>query len=173
MSKQAWGRVAYTAMSLLVAWHTMAMVLATAPESVITQAGRSLFQPYLTLFRLDNDWGFFAPNVPLGHQFRYVVEDAAGARLAFAPDEKLSRLSPAWIWFSDRHRTVAESPEDFADATALSLCQEHASLHPVAVTLLDVEQKVFLPADWLSGKHPLDPEFVNVNVVKTVRCPEP
>jgi hypothetical protein len=173
LSKQTRGRLAYAAMSLLVAWHTVAMVLASAPQSHTTLSGRWFFYPYLTLFRLDNNWGFFAPNVPRGHQFRYVIEDATGRRHTFIPDEKLSRLSPTWIWFNDRYITVIESPEDYADATAAALCREHASLHPVAVTLLDVEQEEFLPADRLSGKHPLDPEFVNVNVVKTVRCPGP
>ncbi len=38
----------YAAMSLLVAWHTLVMVVAVSPDSVITRAARALVQPYLT-----------------------------------------------------------------------------------------------------------------------------
>src|SRR5215472_18059786 len=57
-------RLIYLAMSGFVAWHTLAMVLAPAPDnSVIAQSLRGLMQPYLTLFSLDNLWDFFAPTV--------------------------------------------------------------------------------------------------------------
>ena len=43
-------RLIYLAMSAFVAWHTLAMVIAPAPDnSVIVQSLRGLFQPYLTL----------------------------------------------------------------------------------------------------------------------------
>ena len=88
-------RLTYGAMSLLVAWHTIAMVIAPAPDSDISEAARSLFHPYLTLFWLDNHWGFFAPDVRSGRQFRYVIEDATGKRHAFIPGEKLGGISQA------------------------------------------------------------------------------
>lgn len=54
-------RLVYSAMSLLVAWHTLAMVVAVSPDSVITGAARALVYPYVILLNLDNYWGFFAP----------------------------------------------------------------------------------------------------------------
>jgi hypothetical protein len=164
-------RLMYTAMSLLVVWHTLAMLLESAPDSAIARSARRLLQPYLTLFRLSNHWGFFAPNVELGNQLRYVVEGAAGGRHTFVPTEKLSRFSPASIWFRDRYRSVMGSIEIFGDSLAAQLCREHASLDPISITFLEVEQKDFSPTDWLAGKRPLDPEFVDVQTLKTVRCP--
>jgi hypothetical protein len=173
MSSRWRAPLAYAAMSLLVVWHTVAMVVAAAPESDITRAARPLFDPYLTLFRLDNQWGFFAPNVSTGSQFRYIVENADGNRQTFTPDERLSRFHPTSIWFRDRYVAVMERSETFGEAAAAALCQEHAALRPVSVTLLAVDQKAFGPADRLAGKHPLDPEFVNVVTLKTVRCSIP
>ena len=64
-------RLIFVAMSVFVVWHTIAMVLAPAPENSVTvQSLRVVFQPYLTLFKLDNPWDFFAPNVEKGAQFR-------------------------------------------------------------------------------------------------------
>jgi hypothetical protein len=171
-SKQVRERLAYTAMSLLVVWHTLAMVLQSAPNSALVRSGRLLFDPYLTLFRLDKQWGFFAPDVKVGGQLRYIVEDAAGKHHTFTPADELSRFHPTSIWFKDWYKAVMTSPERFGDAATALHCREHASLHPITITLLAIEQKGFWPEDRLSGKHPLDPEFVTVNTLKTVRCPD-
>jgi hypothetical protein len=163
--------LAYAAMSLLVVWHTLAMIIAVSPDSVLTQAVRPLFDPYLTLFNLDNYWGFFAPHVGMGYQFRYVVEDAAGQQHVFIPTDKLSRFNPNSIWLRDRYRDVIDSAEMYGDVTVAELCREHTALRPVAITLLEAEEKEFGPMDRRLGKDPLDPEFITVHTFRTIRCP--
>jgi hypothetical protein len=171
LASQQWReRLVYAAISLLLVWHTLAMVVASAPDSLMTRSVRPLLHPYLTLFRLDNHWGFFAPNVDPGVQFRYVIEDAGGKHHTFIPADKLSRFDPNSIWIRDRYRDVRESVDTFGDAAAAVLCREHASLHPVAITFLEVAQRDFSREDRLSGKHPLDPEFVDVHSLKTIQC---
>jgi hypothetical protein len=170
-SRPAWGVVAYTAMSLLLVWHTLAMMIASAPESDITAAARVLLNPYLTLFRLNNRWGFFSPAVDLGVQFRYVVEDAAGQRHTFVPADKLSRFHPTSIWFRDRYRAIMASFETHSEAAAAEFCREHAAQQPVSITFLEIEQKHFAAEDRLSGKRPLDPEFVSEHTLGTIKCP--
>ena len=53
------------------------------------------------------------------------------------------------------------------------LCRKHASLGPVSITFMTYEEGSFTPADQLSGKHPMDPEFITVETVKSVKCPAP
>ena len=171
LPKRMRDRLVILAMSVVVVWHSIAMVVATAPESAITRAARSLLQPYLTLFRLDNNWGFFAPEVPRGFQLRYVIEDAAGAKRTFIPEQSLSRLHPNTILIVDRYKEVMQSPDLLGDAFAETLCREHAALSPVSITLLAVDQKEFAPEDRLNGNHPLDPEFVEINTLRITRCP--
>jgi hypothetical protein len=146
-------------------------VVTAAPDSTITRTARTLFSPYLALFNLEVHWDFFAPAVGTTFQFRYVVEDAAGRQHLFTPSDKLSRFSPSWIWLMDRYRDVMQSVDTFGEYTVAELCREHAALHPVAVTLLAVDGKEFGPADRRAGKNPLDPEFVTVETLKTIRCP--
>jgi hypothetical protein len=165
------GGLLYAAMSLLVVWHTLAMLVTAAPDNVMTRAARTLFDPYLTLFNLHVYWGFFAPTVGTAYQFRYVVEDASGQQHLFIPIDKLSRFSPSWIWLGDRYRDVMDSVDTFGEVTVAELCREHAALHPVAITLLAVEGKEFTPEARRAGKGPLDPEFVTVETLKTIRCP--
>ena len=160
----------YAAMSLLVTWHTLVMVVAVSPDSMITRAARALVQPYLTLFNLDNDWKFFV-DVGLSYQFRYAVEDAAGRTHVFIPTDKLGRFDPNSIWLRDRYRDVMRSVHRYGDVTVAELCREHVALRPVAITLLAVEAKEFGPDDRRRGKNPLDPEFVTVHTLKTIRCP--
>jgi hypothetical protein len=68
LASQQWReRLVYAAMSLLLVWHTIAIVVASAPDSLMTRSVRPLLHPYVTLFRLDNHWGFFSPNVAARH----------------------------------------------------------------------------------------------------------
>ena len=114
------GPVAYVAMSLLIVWHVFAMVVGASSDISFADTPRSLLHAYLTLLRLDNHWGFFAPNVGTGTQFSYIVEDAAGARQTFVPAEKLSQFHPTSIWDRDRYKMVMDYPETYGDAAVTS-----------------------------------------------------
>ncbi|MGH6753788.1 MAG: hypothetical protein ACREDP_16650, partial [Bradyrhizobium sp.] len=153
-------RLAYVAMSVLVAWHTFAMIIAPAPDNSITVAARALAQPYLTFFGLQNPWEFFAPFVSPGYRFSYVIEDTSGEKHTFTPADRLNRFDPNSIWMRDRYTMIMTMPDLHGEAAGATLCLEHASLNPVNVTLLEIQQKDFSPEDMLSGKLPLDAEFV-------------
>ena len=165
------GRLTYAAMSAFLAWHTVAMVIAPAPD--VSEAVKTLrvpFQPYLSLFRLDNLWDFFAPDVGRGSQFRYIIEDTAGNHHPFKPTADLNWFHPTIFWFWSWFNAVVDNPEIYADSAAAYLCHKHASLHPVSVIMLAAEAGDFAPEDQLAGKHPTDPEFVTVTTVKRVEC---
>ena len=172
MISQLWReRLTYIAMSAFVAWHTLAMVIAPAPNvSAVETSLRSVFQPYLSLFRLDNQWDFFAPNPNRLAEFRYTIEDAAGNRHTFVPASELSWLRPEDIWFKSWHYAIFEAPEVHTEFAAALLCRKHAELHPVSITLLQALQEDFAPDDYLEGKRPLDPEFVTVTTLKRAQC---
>jgi hypothetical protein len=166
-------RLLYIALSAFLVWHTLAIVVAPAPNSsVIAASLRRVLQPYLTLLKLDNKWDFYAPNAGRGHQLRYVVEDAAGTRHALRPADDLSRIHPSEWWFRSLYDWVADSPEIYGDAAVAMLCRKHAALRPTAIVLTDLVQKDFWPDDQLRGKHPLDPEFVTVKELGRIACPE-
>jgi hypothetical protein len=173
MISNAWRkRLAYTAMSAFVVWHSLAMIVAPAPESVTVQGLRVLLQPYLTLLRLDNAWNFFAPTVGHMSQFRYVIEDEAGANFTFVQEEaEFSRLNPSYFWFRAWHDAIIDNPDDYADVAAARYCRKHASLHPVSITLLEIQEQDFTQADFLAGKQRWDLAFLAVNTIKHVKCP--
>ena len=170
--KQWGGCLTYAAMSLLVVWHTIAMVVAPSPDSAITQSARSVFEPYLTLFLLESTWSFYAPDMRVEPEFRYVVEDASGEHHTFVPAEKLSRFLPSDIWVKDWYIHVMDHPKTYAKAVSAYLCREHASLHPISITLSEIDQKEFWPSDQLSGKSPFDFEFLEKKTLATVPCPQ-
>lgn len=165
-------RLTYAAMSLLVIWHTLAMTVGPFPESDLTSSVRRLLGPYLTVFMLDNQWSFFAPDVGADGEFQYIVEDAAGRRQLFVPPRELNEARLTWVRDWKSYTSVMESPEIYADATGAFLCREHASLHPARITLLMIEPKNFWPADQLAGKQRFGPEFVDESTIKTVTCPD-
>ncbi|HMK70685.1 MAG TPA: hypothetical protein VK442_06915 [Xanthobacteraceae bacterium] len=165
-------RLTYAAMSLFVAWHTLAMVVAPATGTTDVMRGlRVVLQPYLDLFELDNDWDFFAPEVGKDSILRYVIKDAAGVEHSFDTDANLNWFQPSSIWFRAWYLAVVNSPDDFAEEFAALFCREHAELHPVAIAFFEVEEKDYGPLDRLRGKRPKDAEFVTVTEVKSFECP--
>jgi len=175
MILQQWRRrLTYAAMSLFVAWHTAATVIAPAPDmSAFIQALRVPLRPYLSLFRLDNMWDFYSPNVPRGSQFRYIIEDDRGNHHPFAPTEKLSWFHPSFFWFRSWFDAVMINPDTYADSAAAYLCRKHASLHPVSVIMLEAAGEDFTREDYLAGKNPMGSEFVTITTVKRVPCTGP
>lgn len=165
-------RLTYIAMSAFVTWHTLAMMIAPAPDhSPSAQSLRGLVQPYLSFFRLDNLWDFFAPNVNRLSDLHYVIEDAAGNKHTFAPGHDLKWYYPTSIWFKAWYYGIMEQPEYYADAAVAIFCRQHAALHPVAITLLEYQEGILTPEDHLAGKHALDDDFVHINTVKRAPCP--
>jgi len=166
-------RLTYLAMSLIVGWHSLAMIVAPTPDSsTMVQTLRFLLQPYLTLFRLDNRWNFFAP-VGKYMQFRYVVVDAAGKRHVFIPTEEASGTVARYVMWRElkySYEAFLEAPGTLAAAVGARLCRKHASLNPVSISLLQVQELAFSPQDYLQGHRPLDPEFVTVNTLADTKC---
>lgn len=163
-------RLGYTAVSLFLIWHCCAMIVAPAPTSDLWALAQRFQKPYLTLFRLNNSWSFFAPEVPWGTFLRYVVEDSGGASHSFDPINQLSGLSSSYIWYASWFDEVVNRPDLFAESAGKFFCRKHASLHPVSVTLVGIRQKRFLPKDQLAGRHPLDPAFLDQTMLKQVTC---
>jgi hypothetical protein len=166
-------RLTYLAISLVVGWHSFAIIVAPTPGgSTMVQTFRYLVQPYLSLFRLDNQWNFFVP-VGKHMQFRYVVQDAAGKRHVFIPVEEASESFPRYVmWreFKYLYEGVMEAPEVRGNAITALLCRKHASLNPVSISLLQVQELEFSPEDYRQGHRPLDPEFVTVNTLANIKC---
>ncbi len=174
MISNAWReRLTYAAMSVFVAWHSIALIVAPAPASSATQGLRVALQPYLSLLRLDNPWNFFAPYFGSMHtsQFRYVIEDKTGKELTFMPEAEFGRFDPGYFWFRGWYNAIIDNPEDYAGIAAALYCHKHASLNPASITLLEIQENDFTHTDLLVGKQRWDPEFVTGKTIKHVTCP--
>lgn len=165
-------RLAYAAMSVFVAWHSLAMAIAPAPDSDVTATLRIALQPYLTFFRLDNQWDFFAPTVGEGSRLRYDIQDRTGKTHIFLPATELSWLHPNFLWFRSWYYRIMDDPDRFGDDAAARLCRKHASLQPLAITFYEIEEEKFTREDYLAGKNRTDPEFFTVKMLRGIRCPD-
>jgi hypothetical protein len=167
-------RLTYVAMSLLLGWHTVAVLIAPAPDnSEAVQALKEIFDPYISLLRLDSGWGFFAPSIGRHNQFRYIVEDAAGTERTFIPtEEPAASLAHYVMWreFKYMYEGVMQEPEERGDAFGAMLCRRHAAIRPVSVTIVEIQEKDFWREHVLRGKHPMDPEYTEANPLKRVEC---
>ena len=166
-------RLVYVAMSAIVAWHTLAMVIAPAPDSDVTLLARTVLQPYLTFFRLDNQWDFFAPTVGEGSRLRYDIQDKTGKTHAFLPADELRWYHPNFLWFRSWYYRIIDDPDNYAEGAAAVLCRKHAALEPLAITFYEVQEERFTREDYLSGKQRMDQGFFSVAMLRGMRCPDP
>jgi hypothetical protein len=173
ISEKLRNRLAYLAMSVIVAWHTLAMVIAPAPDSEVTAMVRAVLQPYLTFFRLDNQWDFFAPIVGEGSRLRYDIQDKSGKMHAFLPADELRWYHPEFLWFRSWYYRIIDDPDNYADAAAAVLCRKHAALQPLAITFYEIQEEKFTREDYLSGKQRMDQGFFSVQMLRGMRCPDP
>ena len=171
-------RATYAAMSLFVAWQTIAMVVAPASSTSGPIKGlRIVLDPYLHILMLDNQWNFFAPDVgeegqdPLGVLLRYGIKDDTGTWHRFDPNDGSNWFHPSSIWFHGWYLAFLENPGDFGEEFAALFCREHAELHPVTIMFFEVDEQDYGPLDRLRGKQPLDPEFIKVLTVESFKCP--
>jgi hypothetical protein len=163
-------RLFYAAASIFVVLHTVTLLIGPMPDSVLKVALLGVLHPYAAPLRLTSTWDFYAPGIGFGTQFRYTVEDGAGQNHTFIPSANISWFDPKYWWSSEWYKTVVKYPEDYAEVAGTLLCHEHAALKPVAVTLIQVQQKGFSFTDQLDGKHPVDPEFFDEETVGRVQC---
>jgi len=163
----------YAAMSAIVAWHTLAMVVAPAPDSDVTALARVALQPYLTLFRLDNQWDFFAPTVGEGSRLRYDIQDKTGKTHAFLPADELRWYHPNFLWFRSWYYRIIDDPDNYAENAAAVLCRKHAALQPLAITFYEIQEEKFTREDYLAGKQRMDQGFFSVAMLRGMRCPDP
>ena len=166
-------RLSYVAMSAFVAWHTIAMVIAPAPDSDVTLLARVALQPYLTFLRLDNQWDFFAPTVGEGSRLRYDIQDRTGKTHAFLPADELHWYHPNFLWFRSWYYRIIDDPDNYAEDAAAVLCRKHAALQPLAITFYEIAEERFTREDYLSGKKRMDPGFFTVRMLRGIRCPAP
>jgi hypothetical protein len=171
ISKLGRSRLIYCLMSMLVTWHTAAMIIAPAPKSYATDALRGVFGPYLEFFGLDNRWDFYAPVVGYGRIFRVVVEDREGIHHEFTPIDDVSWYLPSYWWFSAWYEAIWRTPQAFKDAYVATVCEKYRSLHPVSVRLIGIQQNDFTPEDYFNGHQPLDADFVTQTELGEARCP--
>jgi len=168
-----WKRLTYLVMSLVVGWHSLALIIAPLPDnSAALRWVRSYMTPYLNLFRLDNKWSFFAPNVGRQLVFRYIVEDTEGKEHTFEPLNEPHWSFPKyamWRQFKYLYDSILGDPEAYVAVAAL-LCRQHAPLKPVAVSFVQVEELDFWAEHYRNGHRPLDPDFVKVTRLTNTSC---
>ena len=167
-------RVTYIAMSLVAGWHTIAIVTSPLPPgSGLVQFIRSLMQPYMRVFRVDNQWSFFAPKVGRGGEFRYVVEASDGKRHVIEPSEEPRQsISHYFMWreWKYLYDKVLDSPEERGYLIAGLLCKKHSTLNPVSISLLRVNELDFTAENYLEGYRHYHSRFIQLETLANINC---
>lgn len=86
-----WGAPAKIAVSLLLAWHLIGLLVwpLSVPQSMLGDALRPIYRPYLEAAYLTHGYKFFGPDPGPSHLIRYDVERSDGSHVkGVFPDRK-------------------------------------------------------------------------------------
>lgn len=89
--EKSWGAKAKIAVSLLLAWHLVGLLVwpLSVPQSILGDALRPIYRPYLEAAYLAHGYKFFGPDPGPSHLIRYDVERADGSHVkGVFPDRK-------------------------------------------------------------------------------------
>lgn len=163
----------YGVASIFIVWHLLAIFVGPAPGSYTMGKIYPKFLPYLNVFNLNNEWGFFAPDPHSGSLARYIVEDVQGKQHVFKLNEVIHRGDPAFLRRSSFYLTMMRKREPYLRAGLRHLCKRHTDLKPISVQLFVGHQIIVSRDDYLKGARPLDDHFMNVEFFEPFPCTAP
>ena len=167
-------KILYLIASVFLIWHTFALLIGPAPQSYIRDNLLGIYEPYLSVFRLNNAWAFYAPEPDLGGVLNYKVLDNDGNEHQFdIYHDYLDRWSASYFrynaffnnieWNSAEYRRYRKSYIQY-------LCRKHSNLSPKSIALIRIAQIPLSPEDYINGARPLDPDFTESRPSEPTRC---
>ena len=145
-----------TLLLLFSFWHLGAMVVAPMPDCYFKRLITPVYAPYLALFHIGSEWGFFAPDPGRGVEMSFLVTDVMGTEHHLAFSKNLTRSSGTYMRYISLHDNLfAQKPPYIADA-ASHVCRQYASLTPKSVQFEFGLAAIVLPDDYLAGARPMD-----------------
>jgi hypothetical protein len=161
----------FIAMSLFVAWHAFATLLAPAPASYLKAEILPLFQPYLRLLHLNSQWAFFSPDPSYGRTVRYTLIDADGAERPQSWVDAWPRGDAAYLRMTTLAAALTAENAALVESTARRLCRQHAADKPRAVRFELHQQLLVTPDAHLGGARPFHPQYVESSSLDSILCP--
>ena len=156
--------------SLFLLWHAAVLVIAPGPPSYLMGKVYPEIKPYLQLFNLGHEWGFFASDPAPGSMARYIVTTADGEQHIHKLIEAVPRNHPLYLRYASYYLSLARKYPRYVLGTADYLCDKHQELSPETITFFVGHQRAISRQDWLDGARPLDDGNMSLEYVAPVRC---
>lgn len=167
-------KILYFLASVFLLWHSLALIIGPAPQSYIRDNLYSIYEPYLSLFRLNNAWAFYAPEPDLGGVLNYKVITKDGNAHDFdIYADQLDKWSTSYFRYNAFFNNIElESDEylSYRQSYTQYLCRKHRALSPQSIVLIRVAQTPLSYEDYINGAQPLDPNFVQTYPSEPTRC---
>jgi hypothetical protein len=167
-------KLLYFFASVFLIWHSFALVIGPAPQSYMRDGLYNIFKPYLSLFRLNNAWAFYAPEPDLGGVLNYKVINKDGDAHEFdIYAEQLDKWSASYFRYNAFFNNIAWDSEEYRryrESYTQYLCRRHSELSPQSIVLVRITQTPLSYKDYVNGARPLDPDFALAQPDEPARC---
>ena len=160
----------FLAASIFLTYHTLAICLAPAPDSYLRRKVAPFFEPYLKIFHLNNNWGYFAPDPASGILMRYRIEDEDGKMHVFKLTENLKRSDPDFMRMTSLFNKMPGMSPAYLQGIASYLCGRNSAIKPVRLQFMEGHQVRLSPWAWFRGKRPMDDEYMRLKLREWRMC---
>jgi len=156
----------YVLMSLFIIWHVVGIaIVGPFDRSYMRDGLMKIYRPYLAFFHLNQSWPFYAPNPFPGSILNYQTTDASGVTRVYPLTQGREKFDHAYFRYTNFYAYLFSDPKytqkkGYDKSVARFLCNRHFKENIVSIEFVLLSQKPFSREDYLSGKRPLDPEFL-------------
>lgn len=159
-------RLGYALFSLFILWHVAAItIVGPFSKSYLRDGLMQVFGGYLSFFKLDRSWPFYAPNPAYGRIMRYETIDGDGKRALYPLTQARDKFDHAYFRYTNFYFYLFNNPQyskarGYDVSVARYLCGQHANDKTVAINFIVLNQKRLTYLDYQQGKRPQDPDFL-------------
>lgn len=162
-----------TLLLLFSVWHLGAIVVAPMPDCYFKRLVNPVYAPYLALFHIGSEWGFFAPDPGRGVDMSFLVTDSSGTEHRIEFSKRLVRSSGTYLRYTSLQDNLYNQQMPYIADAASHVCRQYASLTPKSVQFEFGLTAIVLPDDYLAGARPMDESVLQITRSDVFPCSTP
>lgn len=162
-------------LSIFIVWHALAIVfVGPFSYSHLRSSLMTYFHGYLTFFRLDHSWPFYAPNVFRGSILKYETTSQSGETKIYPLTQAKKKFNHAYFRYTNFYSYLFSDLEytkkrGYDKEVVRYLCSRHDE-NITQINFILLLQKPFSHVDYQNGKRPLDKEYLEKSVIGPYSC---
>jgi len=169
-------RMGLVLFSIFLLWHAIGIsVVGPSHKSYMRNGLMYIYEDYLALFHLDQQWLFYAPNPFFGSILQYETIDSSGRKTTYPLTNIRNKFDHTYFRYTNFYAYLFSDfrytkKRGYDKSVARYLCAQHKDSDIKRINFILQYQKRFTYIDFRSGMRPLDKQFLTKAVLGPYQC---